>query len=111
MISALVHVVDNYRGGAYGFCSNHAANTMACAVLCSAIFTHGKSWQAHLYVTLPLMAWVLLNCYSRMYLGVHYPLDILAGLVVGTVIAGAVWLWGGRCLFPRGVHEHRDVEG
>ena len=99
-LSALVHVVNGYRGGAYGFCSNHAANTMACAVLCSAIFTHGKAWQAHLYVTLPLMLWVLLNCYSRIYLGVHYPLDIVAGLVIGGVMAWVVWRLGRAYLLP-----------
>ena len=105
-IGSLIHVVNNYRGGAYGFCSNHAANTMACAVLCSAIFTHGKSWQAHLYITLPMMLWVLLNCYSRMYLGVHYPLDIVAGLVVGGVMAAVVWVLGRDYLYRRDAHAH-----
>jgi len=104
-IGTLIHVVNNYRGGAYGFCSNHAANTMACAVLCSAIFTHGKQRTAHLYITLPMMLWVLLNCYSRMYLGVHYPLDIVAGLVVGGVMAAVVWVLGRGCLYRRDAHE------
>ena len=109
-IATLVHVVNNYRGGAYGFCSNHAANTMACAVLCSALFTYCRPWQTHLYVTLPLMLWVVMNSYSRMYLGVHYPLDVLAGLVVGTVIALVVWWLGKRYLFPIEEHVHRDAE-
>lgn len=109
-IGAFVHIVNGYRGGAYGFCSNHAANTMACAVLCSLLFTHGKSRLAHLYVTLPLMFWVMLNCYSRMYLGVHYPLDIAAGLVVGSLMAWLVWIAGRACLFPRDVHEPRADE-
>lgn len=103
-IGALIHIVNNYCGGAYGFCSNHAANTMACATLCSAVFTHGKPWQAHLYITLPLMLWVMLNCYSRMYLGVHYPLDIAAGLVVGGVMAALVWYLGRDCLYQRDAH-------
>ncbi len=110
-IGALVHVVNGYRGGAYGFCSNHAANTMACAVLCSLLFTHGKSWQTHLYVTLPLMGWVMLNCYSRMYLGVHYPLDIAAGLVVGSLMAWLSWRLGRDCLFPHDAREPRADEG
>lgn len=109
-IGALVQVVNGYRGGAYGFCSNHAANTMACAVLCSAIFTYGKPWQAHLYVTFPLLLWVVLNCYSRMYLGVHYPLDIAAGLLVGGLMACGVWRLGRGCLFPRDAHEPRADE-
>lgn len=110
-IGALIHVVNNYRGGAYGFCSNHAANTMACAALFAAIFTHGKPRTTHLYVTLPLMLWVMLNCYSRMYLGVHYPLDILAGLVVGIVMALAVWRLGRRYLFPPDDRARRCDEG
>ena len=105
-IGALIHVVNGYRGGAYGFCSNHAANTMACAVLCSAIFTYGRRWYTHLYTTLPLMVWVALNCYSRMYLGVHFPLDIAAGLTVGGFMACGVWVLGRGYLFPHDVHEH-----
>lgn len=79
-LEGLLHIVNNYRGGQYGFVSSHAANTMSCALLFSLIW---KNWKA----TLPLMVWVALNCYSRMYLGVHYPGDILGGLIVGTVMA------------------------
>ena len=43
--------------------------------------------------TVSLMAWVALNCYSRMYLGVHYPTDIIVGLLVGALWALAVY-WG-----------------
>ena len=110
-IGTLVHVVNGYRGGAYGFCSNHAANTMACALLSSLIFTHGRRLQTHLFVTLPLMAWVLLNCYSRMYLGVHYPLDIAAGLAVGTITALVVWHFGRAYLFPNDARAHPAEEG
>lgn len=110
-LSALIHVVNSYRGGAYGFCSNHAANTAVCATLCAAILTHGKTWQTHLYVTLPLTLWVLLNCYSRMYLGAHYPLDIIAGLVVGLVMAWLVWHLGRDYLFPDDDRAHRCDEG
>ena len=106
-LGSLIHVVNCYRGGAYGFCSNHAANTMACATLFAAIYTHNRSRTTHLYVTLPLMLWVLLNCYSRMYLGVHYPLDILAGLVIGTVMAWVVWRLGRGYLFPLDDHGRR----
>jgi len=110
-ISALVHLVNGYRGGAYGFCSNHAANTMACATLIAAIFTHNKPGYTHAYVTLPLMLWVAINCYSRMYLGVHYPLDILAGLMVGVLMALLVWYLFRGCLYPTEGCVHHDGEG
>lgn len=98
VIGPLVHIVNDYTGGAYGFCSNHAANTMAAALLFSLIYTHHRGWRVHLYTTLPLMVWVLLNCYSRMYLGVHYPLDIIAGLAVGALMAWGVWSLMKWCL-------------
>ena len=67
-------------------CSSHAANTMACALLFS-IIKRKKT------VTASLMTWVAVTCYSRMYIGVHYPSDIMAGLLVGTLLAGLVY-WG-----------------
>jgi undecaprenyl-diphosphatase len=70
---------------------------MACALLFSLI------WRNKI-ATIGLMLWVAANCYSRMYLGVHYPLDILGGLLVGVLVA-----WGAyrglqvmRVLNPRG---------
>jgi len=108
-IGALVQVVNDYRGGAYGFCSNHAANTMACATLFAAIITYRKPAWMHIYITLPLMLWVGVNCYSRMYLGVHYPLDIIAGLMVGGLMAWLVWLFGKEYLFPHEARGHLDV--
>lgn len=81
-LAGLLHIVRGYHGGHYGFVSSHAANTMACALLFS------LTWRKKTATCL-MMAWVALNCYSRMYLGVHYPGDILGGLLVGAVIA-----WG-----------------
>ena len=80
-----LHLVRGYVGGRYGFCSSHAANTMAVALLFSLLFRNK-------YATVSLMAWVALNCYSRMYLGVHYPSDIIAGLLIGSLWALLVWL-------------------
>ncbi len=76
----VLHLVNGYKSGRYGFVSSHAANTMACALLFSLI------WRNKI-ATCGLMLWVAANCYSRMYLGVHYPLDILGGLTVGALVA------------------------
>jgi len=81
----MVHIVRDYRGGLYGFVSSHAANTMAVALTFSLFW---RKWQA----TVPLMLWVALNCYSRMYLGVHYPGDILGGLLVGTLVSLLIYI-------------------
>ena len=81
-----LHLVNGYRSGQYGFVSSHAANTMACGLLFSLI------WRNKI-ATCGLMLWVAANCYSRMYLGVHYPTDILGGLIVGLLVAVvAYWL-------------------
>ncbi|MGM9837565.1 MAG: phosphatase PAP2 family protein [Paludibacteraceae bacterium] len=84
-LQGLVHTVRGYTGGAYGFVSSHAANTMACGLLFSLLYRNKIA-------TAGLMLWVALNCYSRMYLGVHYPGDILCGLLVGAVLAVTVFL-------------------
>ena len=90
-LEGVLHLVNGYRSGRYGFVSSHAANTMVCALLFSMI------WRNKI-ATVGLMLWVAANCYSRMYLGVHYPLDILGGLMVGTLVALTayvlLWKWG-----------------
>ena len=83
-LAVMLHLVNGYTGGMYGFVSSHAANTMACALLFSLLYRNK-------YATVALMLWVALNCYSRMYLGVHYPGDIIGGLLVGTLIAGMTY--------------------
>ena len=84
-ISDLVHVVNGYRGGRYGFPSSHAANSFGLVFFL--FFLMRKS-------PLPaiMTVWAIVNCYSRIYLGVHYPGDILCGSVVGLLGAAIVWL-------------------
>ena len=81
----LLQYVHNYRGGMYGFCSSHAANSMAVALLFSLLYRKR-------IVTILLMSWVGLVCFSRLYMAVHYPTDILAGLAIGSLFAVVVWL-------------------
>lgn len=79
-----VDVVGNMRGGDYGFFSAHAANTMSLAMFFSLLVRNKTfSWM--------MMGWSLLNCYTRMYLGLHYPGDILCGLLWGALIGSVVY--------------------
>lgn len=79
-----VHVINGYRGGMYGFVSSHAANFFAIATLVTLIMRRGL-------VAAALYSWGLVQCYSRIYLGVHYPGDILGGMIVGLLAGWLVW--------------------
>ena len=82
LIKYTIDVVDNYRPGMYGFFSAHAANTMSLAVFLSLLVRNR-------IFTFALVFWSLVNCYSRLYLGVHYHLDILTGIVCGILVGVA----------------------
>jgi undecaprenyl-diphosphatase len=81
-ISEKVHTVDGYKGGEYGFVSSHAANAAAIVVFLFLLMRPAK-W----YFTLSLILYAFITCYSRIYLGVHYPLDIFGGALLGSVLA------------------------
>lgn len=99
-IGMLVDTVDGYRGGKYGFFSAHAANTFSIAVFFS-LLTRSR------LVTLLLVGWSLTNCWTRLYLGVHYPLDILCGLLWGgSVGTGIYFLY--RYVDRRLLHSEND---
>lgn len=83
-IAMLVDVVNDYRGGNYGFFSSHAANTFSIAIFFSLLV------RSHV-LTFFLILWSLVNCWTRMYLGVHYPIDIMCGLVWGGTVGTAIW--------------------
>jgi len=79
LITGLVNIVKDYRGGDYGFVSNHAANSFAVAAFVSMFF-------ARRWITIAMFSWAALVSYSRIYLGVHYPFDILGGAFLGYLI-------------------------
>lgn len=90
-LSSLVHVVNGYRGGRYGFPSCHAANTFALAVYMSLVF---RNWR----FTVAMILWACIVSYSRMYLGVHYLGDIISGAIVGSLYACLFhYIWKYSC--------------
>lgn len=81
----MVQVVDDIRPKGYSFCSAHAANTMSLAVFFSLLIRSKM-------LTITLVIWSLINCWTRLYLGVHYPSDILCGMIIGTIVGILVYL-------------------
>lgn len=74
-------------GGQYGFVSNHATNSFALATFVAGLFYTRIKWLVWVMVF-----WAILVSYSRIYLGVHYPGDILGGAVLGFLIGHSL-LW------------------
>jgi undecaprenyl-diphosphatase len=105
-LNNLLHIVNDYRGGMYGFVSSHAANSFAAATLLALVIRYRV-------VTWSLFIWAVLQCYSRIYLGVHYPGDILGGIIVGVLVGWLVWrlmLWiERRWRLPKGYYTRTDA--
>lgn len=83
-LTSSIELVNNYRGGLYGFVSSHAANSVGTASLVIMIFRHRA-------VTIVMALWAALVSYCRIYEGVHFPGDILGGAVIGLLSALAVY--------------------
>jgi undecaprenyl-diphosphatase len=84
-----IHTVNGYLGGQFGFYSGHASNNLALAVF--VIILLGRPFP---YFSTIMLTWAFFMAYTRIYLGVHYPGDILAGWVAGGVIG---WIFGQLC--------------
>jgi undecaprenyl-diphosphatase len=76
----LVHLVGNC-GGQFGFCSSHASNTFALATCFFLLF--GKVFPEVRF----FFIWAIIVSYSRIYVGVHYPLDVITGAGIGVLSA------------------------
>ena len=98
-----IDIVAGYRGGRYGFFSSHAANTMALA-LCSILLVR------HRLFSLVMCLWVAINCWTRLYLGVHYVSDILVGLCCGLLVGGSVYALLSQCLTRTHRYSNVDIQ-
>jgi undecaprenyl-diphosphatase len=86
------HAIEDVRmfrtgcGGQYGFVSSHAANAFAIVTLLWLRYRRTATW-----TVVVMLLWALATCYSRAYLGKHYPGDLLCGALFGIVVGLIVW--------------------
>jgi len=99
-LAFFVHTLNDKCGGKYGFVSSHAANVMA-LLSYIVIITRNK----YKYLTRIMIGYVLLVSYSRIYLGVHFPSDIVGGWIVG-ILAALITLV--TYVFILGIPEEKD---
>lgn len=86
-INTVMRLVKASCGGKFGYFSAHAANTMALAAFFTRLFRHTLKFIAPL-----LFLWAFLVGYSRIYIGVHFPLDVITGAAIGLLFG---WLFAG----------------
>ena len=77
-----VKILFNYKGGRYGFASSHASNAFGIATFTALLFRNR-------FFTVTICLFAILNAYSRIYLGVHFISDIVAGAIIG-ILAGII---------------------
>lgn len=101
-IGMMVDIVNGYRGGNYGFFSAHASNTFSIAIFfCWLIRSR--------LLSVALVIWSLTNCWTRLYLGVHYPGDILVGLTWGFLVGSFVYYLFYRATRKQSSVNHRFI--
>jgi undecaprenyl-diphosphatase len=81
-IASQVHLVNGYCGGMYGFVSSHASNSFALVTFLILFFEKQHRW-----LQWTLVGYAALVSYSRIYLGAHYPADIVCGAFFGFILA------------------------
>ena len=82
----MIHLPKGLAGGRFGFMSSHAANTFAIAAFLTPALRNYKPW-----VGIILYLWAFISSYSRIYIGYHYPGDILCGALLGILVGLILW--------------------
>lgn len=82
----LIYLPKGMAGGRYGFVSSHAANTFGVAAFLTPALRKYRPWAA-----IVLYLWAFISSYSRIYIGYHYPGDILCGALLGIMIGLILW--------------------
>ena len=82
----LIYLPKGLAGGKYSFVSSHAANTFSIAAFLTSALRKFRPWAG-----IALYLWAFISSYSRIYIGFHYPGDIVCGAVLGLLIGLVLW--------------------
>ena len=82
----MLHLPKGLAGGRFSFTSSHAANTFAIATFLTPALKRFHPWPA-----IVLFFWAFISSYSRIYIGYHYPGDIVCGAILGVLVGLALW--------------------
>jgi undecaprenyl-diphosphatase len=96
-LEGLVHLINDYKGGKYGFVSSHAANTFGLAMFLILFFKNR-------IFSICIFSWASIVSYSRIYLGVHYPGDIICGATIGILAAWFVFVVFTKRIIKKPLH-------
>ncbi|AEG99997.1 MULTISPECIES: phosphatase PAP2 family protein [unclassified Lacinutrix] len=77
-INTMMRIVKEGCGGRFGYFSGHSSNSMAVAIFTGLILR--ERYKYFIYI---MIVWAILMGYSRIYIGVHFPLDVLSGFIFG----------------------------
>lgn len=79
MLDGIIYTVGDMSNKDFSFFSSHAANTTSLTMFFALLVRNRK-------FTVAMTVWTLINCYTRLYLGMHYPFDVLVGIAWGAFV-------------------------
>ena len=102
----IIHLPKGLAGGRFGFTSSHAANTFAIAAFVTPVLSKYRPWQA-----IALFLWAFISSYSRIYIGYHYPGDIIVGSILGLLVGFVFWKVFQNMQKKAGIQNNEPVGG
>lgn len=102
----IIHLPKGLAGGRFGFTSSHAANTFAIAAFVTPVLSKYRPWQA-----IALFLWAIISSYSRIYIGYHYPGDIVVGSILGIIVGLVFWKVFHRIQKKAGIQNNEPMGG